>query len=410
MIARTENLKTRFKSVCRRLGADRAGNIAMTFAIVAVPLLGAVGASIDYVQLVNAQRHLQDSIDAAAVSAAASLVANKHTDSTVDDYAINFVLAELGTTLTATEINQLKGKLNVSVKSTGSGSVKTYSIKVSGGYTVQLSPFAQFLGYGSMPISAVSSTESQSTAKNAMSMYVVLDRSGSMSFVTDTIDTTTYKCQNYTSSNWSSYPKLSKSNPCYVNKMGALKKAADALFSELDTLENKDLTDSVVRVGAVSFNDQMQTPKAITWGTTNARGYVSDLPDYPTGGTDMTDGMKQAYDALTASSETTAHTNKGNTSFSKFIVLMTDGKNTGYSSAWNPALDAITLTYCANARKAGITIYTVAFMAPANGATLLKACAGVTSNYYAAKDMTSLIKAFADIGNKAAKQATRIIN
>jgi hypothetical protein len=49
-------------------------------------------------------------------------------------------------------------------------------------------------------------------------------------------------------------------------------------------------------------------------------------------------------------------------------------------------------------------------MAPTKGETLLKACAGVSSNYYAANDMTTLIKAFAEIGAKAAKQSTRILN
>jgi hypothetical protein len=89
---------------------------------------------------------------------------------------------------------------------------------------------------------------------------------------------------------------------------------------------------------------------------------------------------------------------------------MSDGENTGNSGTWNAVLDTVTLATCTKARAAGITIYTVAFMAPARGETLLKACAGVTSNYYAANDMASLIAAFADIGNKATKKATRITN
>jgi hypothetical protein len=280
---------------------------------------------------------------------------------------------------------------------------------VTGGYVEKLSPFAQFLGYSTLPIGAASVTESQSTAKNAMSMYAVLDRSGSMSWVTDTTNTSLNKCQNYVDLNdWYQYPNLQSTRPCYVNKMGALKTAAASLFAELDALESKDATDSVVRIGGVSFNDSMQTPQSIAWGTTSMRTYVNNLPAYPTGGTDMTDGMEQAYSALTASSETTAHTSKGNTSYSKFIVLMTDGENTGNSAAWNPVLDTLTLATCTKARAAGITIYTVAFMAPARGETLLKACAGVISNYYSANNMASLIAAFADIGNKATKKATRI--
>lgn len=409
MTARTRRLRTELRTICRRVLTDREGNIAMTFAIVAVPLLAAIGVSIDYAQLVNSQRHLQDAIDAAAVSAAASIVAGKHTDTTAKDYAVNFVLGQMGSSITAAEAAQLKSKLAVAVTTTGSGSVKTYTVKISGGYTVNLSPFANFVGYGTMPVSGVSTTQSQAVSKTAMSMYLVLDRSGSMSFVTDTlnVEDKDNSCLNYTSSSW---PYPSSATPCYINKMSALKTAAAGFFDELDALEDKDKTDTVVRVGGVSFNHEMQTPQDIRWGTKKMRHYVDALPDYPTGGTDMTDGMKEAYDTFMTDAETKAHEKKDNDSFSKFIVLMTDGENTGASSKHNPALDVITLDYCTKARAAGITIYTVAFMAPANGEALLKACAGVTSNYYSAKDMSSLIEAFAEIGSKAAKQSTRITN
>ena len=410
MIARTTGLRTGLNKLCHRFMTNRAGNIAMSFAIVSVPLLAAIGVSVDYAQLLNSQRHLQDAVDGAAVAAAASLVSGKHTDTTVKDYAVNFVLGQMSSALSTTEAAQLKSKLAVAVTDTGSGSVKTYTVKVSGGYTVNLSPFANFVGYGTMPVGAVSTTQSQSTAKNAMSMYLVLDRSGSMSFVTDTKEENNSTCQNYTSSNWRYYPDLPKTKPCYVNKMAALKTAAAGFFDALDVLEKKDKTDNVVRVGGVSFHDEMQTPQAIEWGTKKMRKYVKDLPDYPTGGTNMTDGMAEAYATLKTDDEKDAHDEEGNTTFSKFIVLMSDGENTGASSTHNPLLDAITLLHCTNARKAGITIYTVAFMAPPNGETLLKACAGVTSNYYVAKDMASLVQAFAEIGNKAAEQATRILN
>lgn len=51
-----------------------------------------------------------------------------------------------------------------------------------------------------------------------MSMYVVLDRSGPMSFVTDTVNGLLAKCQNYTAANWSNYPNLDATKPCYVNR------------------------------------------------------------------------------------------------------------------------------------------------------------------------------------------------
>jgi Flp pilus assembly protein TadG len=410
VMTRSTILKLRLRNICRRLSADQSGNIALTFALVSVPLLAAIAVSIDYAQLVNSQRHLQDAVDGAAVAAAASLMSGKHTETTVKDYAANFAIAQMSSSLTPTEEAQLKSKLAINVTTATSGSVKTFSIKISGGYTIQLSPFASFAGYKTMPISAVSTTESELVSKNAMSMYVVLDRSGSMAWVTGTVNTTKTSCQNYTQSNWGYYPYLANTSPCYVNKMGALKTASKSLFDELDALEAKDTSDKVVRLGGVSFNDAMQTPQAIAWGTTDMRSYVNNIPAYPTGGTDMTDGMAEAYKALSASSEPTAHTAAGSTTFSKFILLMTDGENTGSSGSWNATLDADTLKTCVDARQAGMTIYAVAFMAPPKGEALLRACAGKSDNYYSANDMDSLIDAFAEIGAKAAKKSTRITN
>jgi Mg-chelatase subunit ChlD len=311
--------------------------------------------------------------------------------------------------LSAGELSDLKSKTSIDVKSSSSSNVKGYTVSVNGGFSVKLSGFAGFLGRDSADVRAASTSQAQSETKNAMSMYLVLDRSGSMSFVTDTVLSTSTKCQNYTLSNWSFYPNLSKSRPCYVNKVGALKTAAASLFDKLDEVENADPNNQLVRVGAVSFTDEMQAAAATTWGTGAARSYVTAIPAYPTGGTDMTDAMATAVAALQAPAEKSAQLAKGNDTFSKFIILMTDGENTGASSSWKPSLDAETLLTCATARNAGITIYSVAFMAPANGQAMLRSCAGASANYYEADDMATLVRAFSDIGAKAAAQSNRLV-
>jgi hypothetical protein len=222
-----------------------------------------------------------------------------------------------------------------------------------------------------------------------------------MSWVTDTVDTTQYACYNYYEENW---PRANYQRPCYISKAEALKTAAGKLFDAMDTIESADTTNSVVRTGTVSFNDTTQSPSDLAWGTTNSRKYINNLPDYPTGGTDMTGGVSTANTALNSNSEANKQSAKGNTTFYKYMVLMTDGENS------STALDNATLATCTSARTAGVTIFTVAYMAPTNGETLLKACSGDASNYYKATDMASLVKAFSDIGNKVSKQTTRMTN
>ncbi len=232
--------------------------------------------------------------------------------------------------------------------SQGSGSKKDYTVKVTGSFTSQLLAFSAFHVAGNRNVGGSSTATSQAQTATALSLYLVVDRSGSMSWETSTKDTTQPNgCWQYLQQDW---PYQDYSKPCYINKMSALKTAATALFNQMDTIESVDATNSLVRTGVVSFNDQTQTPSNLAWGTKSSRDYVTALPAYPTGGTDMTGGMNTANSALTAATEASAQAAKGNKEFKKFIVLMTDGENTGNSSNWNPALDTKTLTTCTAAR------------------------------------------------------------
>jgi Flp pilus assembly protein TadG len=400
----------KFPHIVRKLLSDRFGNFGVAAALLIPVVLAAISAGVDYSRLLNDRNQLQQGLDSAAVAAAASLASGHSDPVTIKTYATNFLLAELSASLSSAQQTELSSGLAITVTSTAASSLKTYNVKIKGSFSEKLTGFALFLGKTSLPVAAASEAQSQSQSINAVSLYLVLDRSGSMSFVTDTVKSATTTCQNYTEDNWAYYPNLPKSKPCYTNKIAALKTAAATLFDELDAIESVDKTNSLVRVGSVSFTDVMQTETALTWGTTASRSYVNALPAYPTGGTDMTDGMAMAYKSLTASAETTAQSAKGNKTFSKFIVLMTDGENTGASSTWKPSLDTETQATCDAARTAGVTIYTVGFMAPANGEKLLKSCAGKDANYYSANDMDSLVSAFAAIGQKVSEQTTRIMN
>jgi Flp pilus assembly protein TadG len=400
-----------FRAIIGRIVSNRDGNFGIMTALLLPVLLGAGGLAIDVANQVLAKRQLEETTDAAALAAATALANGTITIADAQTLAVNFVAGQMSNYASASELAAIKAATTAKAvqTSTGSGS-KTYTVSVVSTYSISVNPLTQLIASKTVTIGASSSAASQSASKNAMSMYVVLDRSGSMSWITDVIQSTTAKCQNYTSANWDGKLNLKATAPCYVNKSAALKQAAATLFDQLDAAETADTADTLVRTGAVSFTDTMQTTQDLAWGTTGVRTYVSNIPSYPTGGTDMTTPMSTAYTALTDPKEATNQASKGNTSFSKYIVLMTDGENTGNSSSWNQALDTATLATCTSARAAGITIYTVAFMAPPNGKAMLQSCAGSTTNYYAADDMASLVAAFKDIGKKAADQTTRLTN
>eukprot|EP01036_Dinobryon_divergens_P037035 gene37035-48350_t len=55
-------------------------------------------------------------------------------------------------------------------------------------------------------------------------------------------------------------------------------------------------------------------------------------------------------------------------------------------------------------------VFSVAFMAPSKGRSLLQYCASSTSNYYDAQNAAELVAAFKEIGDKAVQASTRLTN
>jgi len=112
--------------------------------------------------------------------------------------------------------------------------------------------------------------------------------------------------------------------------------------------------------------------------------------------------MSTAYARLKAATENTAHKNKNGQIPTKYLVFMTDGDNNSTSD------DTSTKATCTSDKADGIEIYTVAFMAPTRGQTLLKDCASSTSHYFQAENMAALISAFKVIGERTSAVVSRL--
>lgn len=395
----------------RRLLKDRSGNFGIMTAIALPVLLAGGGVAMDVSNMVLTRSQMQAATDAAALATASALAAGTADATTGQSFGKDFVAGEMSNFLgsDATTVAALKAGTTVSIVPSVDVTTlaKIYTVTVNASYSLPVNGMTHLLGWNNVTIgtsSGSTSTGAVTSAGKALSMFLALDRSGSMAWVTDTVDTTQKKCYNYTSSSW---PNAVYGSPCYVTKIAALKQAVGTLFDQLAAADPKS---TLVRTGALSYTDSTDTgsPETLKWGTSSARTYVNSLPTVPQGGTDSSGPMNTAYTSLIASSEATAQALKGNATFNKYIVLMTDGENTGHSNVWDQSLDTKTLATCTNARNAGITIYTVAFMAPTNGQNMLKSCAGVAANYYEADDMADLIAAFKSIGQKASDQTTRL--
>jgi len=397
-----------------RVIRDRRGNFGMMTAILLPVMLALGGVAIDLTNMVMTKGELQDATDAAALAAASALANDNKTATEAKEIAMRFLKAQIsskGSVGSDGEVkkdeNDLDSATTINITETPlSGSGKSFSVSVSTKYVLQFNAFTRLLGQKSTTMNAASSSTSATESKNALSMFLVLDRSGSMAFITNEKDPdTTKKCQNHTSANWYT-ANLKETSPCYISKIAALKTAVASLVTQLNTADPQN---KLVRTGAVAYNDSMFSPVDLAWGTTGALAYVNNIPTVPQGGTDSSGGFAKALEKLKDPAEATLHKNKNGQVPSRYIVFMTDGENTHYNGFTNDTKsDTETKKSCDAARVEKIEVYTVAFMAPERGQTLLKYCATTGANYFEATNMAALVSAFKAIGDRTAAAMARL--
>ncbi|NSX92952.1 vWA domain-containing protein [Agrobacterium tumefaciens] len=402
----------------RRFLADTSGNFGIMTAILLPILLGVAGAGMEFANVMQVKADLQNTADSAALAAATEARVKKGdaTDEEIKEIAKAFIASQQLKNLTEEERKELEKNSPISIATTEDARGKTYIIETTINRQLQLNPLIGFFGTKTINISATGIAKSTVNKGAPISMYLVLDRSGSMSFKTDTINTAKKSCPNYTANNWGKSEAQVTSSPCYVNKATSLKTAVGFLVA---TLNKADPTytasggSQLVRTGASVYTHESYPAQSITWGTSSIVSYVDkQIPEFPTGGTDARSSLTAAYNALkkTNTVEADAHKSKESESFERYIVLMTDGEMTGNSAAWNSSIDQSVRTTCETAKKDGIKIFSVAFMAPDKGKSLLQYCASSADNYYAPENMEQIVTAFGEIARKAAGSIATLTN
>jgi Flp pilus assembly protein TadG/uncharacterized protein YegL len=361
--------------------SDRSGNLALSFAILSIPLLGAMGTGIDYIRALNLHREIQGNLDAA-------LVATVKDIGTKDDAALK---------------QQLADWLAAEAQSSGSYNLDASSVVIDkAGHTITAkvrgtinTTFLRIFNRDTVPVAVQASIIDgvDVEMKKPFSMYLVLDRSGSMQDPTTTSYTTT--CYVIPSIKWGPYNCTKR-----YTKIEALKLAVGLMVSQFNEI---DPDKKYIRMGAVSYSDQRQNPTVLNWGTGAVQTYVNAL--VADGGTASTGAFELAYTSVIQPAEAAAHLSKnGEKAPGKYIVFMTDGDNN------NSIDDTRTKALCDKARTDKVRVFSIAFMAPDKGQALLKACANTIADYFEADNTAALVAAFNKIGEESSKTPLRLTN
>ena len=341
------------RNVLKKFYRDNSASILPTFAILVVPLLLSVGAAIDYADHQRIRNKLTNAADAAVLAAAVE--ANK--SGNFDNKAL--LLKQMTSTINSMLSVNMAKETQVEYKiSNLRYDPKTLDVDLN----IIFSHKTHIMQLGGVPEldgkikAATFLTEKDG---NPFSMYLVLDRSGSMR---------------------------------NRGRMIALKNAVTAMTTDFKT---KDPNKEFIRMGAIGYNHLAMEAEHLDWGVEHVNRYTQKLE--PDGLTNSSTAMSIAAGSLKGNREKDIHKKKSKKISKKYILFMTDGKNNENKN------DKKTKKTCTRAKNDEVIIYTVAFQALEDGKKLLKSCANSNQHYFEAKNVAELIKIFKIIGKNTGR-------
>lgn len=420
----------------------RKGNVAIIFALAIVPVVGGIGAAVDYAMANSNRTSMQKALDSTGLALAKLMPL---TQAELDTKGWQLFSASLG----QMKVSLPQSGLVITTPSTGK-----IVLAATGHYTPQISGI---MGIQTFPVTA--KTEVQWGIKK-LELALALDNTGSMEEDNKMVEL------KKASKNLLTTLKKAAKNP------GDVKVAIIPFNTLVNTGENTSATwikkgDWDNKEGNCNRSDRWgneYTPKSVcqsyggtwtpkTFNNTNFKGCVEDrdkdpnlnhdaldtaptnaatrfparrctyavtqlLPltyDWtaledkvdqmePAGATNVTIGLVWAWHALTPGLPLTQAAASA-PDLSKIIILMTDGLNTqnrwdgtGYSACASCA--ARTAVACANVKAAGIKLYTIRVIE--GDADILRNCASDPSMYFDVQNASQLTAVFNAIGGQLA--------
>jgi Flp pilus assembly protein TadG len=415
-----------------RFFKDRRAGVAPLLALGIVPLVGAVGAAVDYSRANSVRAAMQNALDATALmlskdaqslsGAQLTQKANVYFSAMFDrPEAANvqvsqqftspqqgsFSLTVSGSATVATMFWRLIGQPNIDV--TASGEV-VWGIKKLN-LALALDNTGSMASSGKMTALKEAAHNLLTTLKNAEKTpgdikvsivpFAVDINAGTSNVNANWIDWTDWDAANGTCSKSSYHSK----STCTANS-GTWTPAAHSTWNGCvnDRDQNNDVMNTATVPGApatmyrahqASACPAAAMPLSQDWTALNSK--IDAMT--PTGNTNVTIGLQVAWQTLSPVAPFNAPAPSPD--LEKVIVLLTDGDNT--QNRWTSSqssIDLRTQKVCDNAKADNIKIYTIRVIA--GNATLLKNCASKPEMYYQVTQASQLNSVFAAIAQNLA--------
>ncbi|MGX5737028.1 VWA domain-containing protein [Bosea thiooxidans] len=407
----------------KQFGQDRRGNVLVMTGLAIVPLMGVVGVSVDYSRATNVRQALTSAIDAASLMAArdAQKLSDADLKKRIDGWIRDNLPPEAKSDFTGATV-------------TIDRTARTIQIVANANVPTTI---ARVLGTQYMPVAS----NTQSTwGTNKIELALALDNTGSMSWdgkmtalkaasksllkiMKDAaidpdqikisivpFNTQVRLARSFKDAEWIRYGMTRKVNcdwngqNCTTETMTKTKWATTAQGCIADRDMNYDTTDA----GTYSASAQQYPafwcsqstlaeimPLTSDWAALEQR--IDSMT--PVGNTNVTIGAVWGWATLSPVAPLTEAKPATEPRLKKYMILLTDGDNTQnrFTSNGND-IDARTRLACANAKAAGINLYTIRVID--GDEALLKGCASDPSMYYNVQNAAQLDPIFKAIASE----------
>jgi Flp pilus assembly protein TadG len=418
----SNRLFSKIRDLCRDFAGAQSGNTATTFALAFIPLVGLVGAAVDYSRANQLQTAMQAAADTTALMVAQS--ADSQTASAVQSSTAKFYNSlftnPAATNLTVTGTYSRSGSSSVLVKATA-----TYRTSFMG-----------IVGFPTMPLAA---TSTATFANTRLRIALVLDNTGSMADagkmtalqaatnnLLDQLKAAAIKngdvyvsivpfvkdvnlgASNYNATwiDWTDWDANNSSanhntwNGCVTDRGTSSGPSSGNYDTDVTTPAPGNIA---TLFAAEQYDSCPQAVMGLSSDWTSMKSLVSNMK--PAGSTNQAIGLQLGWMSLTGGGPFTVPNESAKYTYSHVIILLTDGLNTEdrwYTNA--SQIDARQAMTCSNIKAAGITLYTIQVNTDGEAtSTLLQNCASDSSKFFLLTSASQIVTTFAQIATNLSK-------
>jgi Flp pilus assembly protein TadG len=435
----------KLRATAVRFVGERQGNVAVIFALSAIPILTFVGAAIDYTRATNARSSMQAALDSTALMLSKDLSAGTINSSQISSKASAY--------FSALYTNRDAQSPSVTATYTAPSGSTPASIKLDGtGYIV--TDFMRVAGYNNMAFGTSSTTN---WGNVRMRVALVLDVTGSMAddgkmdalkpaakalidqlSALSTTNGDVYisvvpfskvvnmgpSYKNASWIDWTDWDANNGSNSCtnrdrwnnctnwvwtpasHDNWTGCFTDRTQS-YDTTNTAPSAGNTPTLFPANQYSYCDdsgaKIATIMPLSYDWTALKAKIDTM--VPTGNTNQSIGLAWGWMTLTQSDPFNAPAKDPNYVYKDALVILSDGMNTQNRWTTNSGtIDARQRILCDNAKAANITIYTVQVNTGSDPtSSVLQYCAQNTSSFYLVTSAAQTANVFSQIGTQLSK-------